>query len=71
MRNVEIQLVNVASFFESFADSSRLLGAFTAGQIHQTDLAHFLARHLTHRQTQPIIICFTCFLYTQLLCLSG
>jgi len=52
-------LVDVASFFEPFADSSRLLSTLTARQVHQTYSTYLLTRHLlpTHTHTDTPVYC--------------
>lgn len=44
-------LVDVASFFQTFARRSGLGGSLAAGQIHQTQLAHLLAARLQRNHT--------------------
>lgn len=44
-------LVDVASFFQTFARRSGLGGSLAAGQIHQTQLAHLLAARLERNHT--------------------
>lgn len=44
-------LVDVASFFQTFARRSGLGGSLAAGQIHQTQLAHLLSARLEQKHT--------------------
>ena len=62
-------LVDVGSLSESVAHRARLLRPLGARKIHQTELAHFLSRHLKHngsywKWTPFVIDLFVClFVY--------